>query len=368
MISLFSSLYNTVRLRCLLSLAVFPILLLSIFHSIPADAETPPSVIRFGAPSGFAKSTLVGGIIVGVANYKGWLAEEFRNDKVKLEFPTFKGGAPMVGQALANGQLDFAVQGDLMSVIGRSAGLKTRLILPSVKQANAYLAVPVNSDIKSVNDLRGKRVAYFKGNYIHLQVIRILAEHGMTEKDIRSIYLDPASSAPALASGDVDALFGASDMLGLRDKGLAKIVYSTRGSPWLTAQSGFLVRQEFAEKYPETTARVVKIIVKTAHWMSDPANRQQVFDLWTSDRALRENTEEDYGKGRPLDDKVSPLMDPFYVSRYKATVEDAERLGLLRGAPFDVNQWFDRTYLNAALKELKLENYWHPLNAQGKPQ
>ncbi|MDQ7969521.1 MAG: ABC transporter substrate-binding protein [Oxalicibacterium faecigallinarum] len=329
------------------------------------QAETPPPVIRFGSPAGFAKSGIVGGAIVGIANYKGWLDEEFKNDKVRLEYPTFKGGAPIVGQALANKQLDFAAQGDLMSVIGRSAGLQTRLILPSVKMANAYLAVPTQSSIKSIEDLRGKKVAYYKGNYIHLQVIRILAEHGMTEKDIRSIYLDPASTAPALISGDVDAVFGATDMLSLRDKGLARIVYSTRDKPALTAQSGLLVRDEFAQKYPETTARIVKVIVRTAAWMSEKENRAEVFDLWTSDRALRNNVEEDYGVNRPLGDKVSPLMDTFYVTRYQATLDQAAELGLLRGKKFEIEQWFDRRFLNAALKELKLENYWQPLDAKG---
>jgi len=252
-----------------------------------------------------------------------------------------------------------------MSVIGRSAGLQTRLVLPSAKLANAYLAVPTKSSIKSIEDLRGKKVAYFKGNYIHLQVIRILAEHGMTEKDIRSIYLDPASTAPALLSGDVDAVFGAPDLLSLRDKGLARIVYSTRDKPALTAQSGLLVREEFAQKYPETTARIVKVIVRTAAWMSKPENRAEVFDLWTSDRALRNNVEEDYGVDRPLGDKVSPLMDEFYVARYQATLDQAEELGLLRGKKFDIEKWFDRRYLNAALKELKLENFWQPLDANG---
>jgi len=351
--------FNATLRRVALSLA-------ALLACSAALAETPPSTIRFGSPAGYVRSNLVGGVIVGVANYKGWLEEEFRNDKVKLEFPTFKGGAPMVGQALANDQLDFAAQGDLMSVIGRSAGLKTRLVLPSVKQANAYLAVPVKSGINSIADLRGKRVAYFKGNYIHLQVIRILAAHGMTEKDLRAISLDPAAAGPALAGGDVDAVFGAADMLALRDKGLARIVYSTRGQPLLTAQSGLLVRQDFAERYPETTARIVKVIVRTAHWMSEPANRATVFGLWTADRMLRNNAEEDYGTQRPLADKVSPLMDPFYVSRYQATQQQAGSLGLLRGAPFDIEAWIDRRYLNAALKSLGLEQYWQPLDADGK--
>ncbi len=328
-------------------------------------AETLPPTIRFGSPQGFGRSTLKGGVIVGIANHKGWLQEEFGRDGVALEFATFKGGAPMVGQALANGQIDFAAQGDLMSVIGRSSGMKTRLILPSVKLGNAYVAVPAASSARSIQDLRGKRVAYFKGNYVHLQAIRILATEGMSERDIKSIYLDPASSSAALTTGDVDAVFGASDLLTLRDKGLARILYTTRDhSPTLTAQSGFLVREEFASRYPTVTQRIVRVVVRTARWMSDEANRQEIFDLWTSDRGLRSNAVEDYS-GRPFVDRVSPLIDPFYVSRYKATLEEADQLGLLRGRKFDIDAWIDRRYLDQALRDLQLQNYWTPLDERG---
>jgi sulfonate transport system substrate-binding protein len=335
------------------------------FASVAVHAETPPSVIRFGSPQITSNPALVGGMVVGIANAKGWLKDEFAKDHVRLEFDSFKGGAPAVGQGLANKQLDFAVQGDLMSVIGRSAGLPTTLLLPSVKLGNAYLAVPPGSSIKTIADLRGKRVAYFKGNFVHLQVLRILAAHGMTEKDIKSIFLDPSTSIAAIASSDVDAAFGGPELLPARDRGVVKIVYGTCGqSPDLTAQSGFIGRTEFINAYPETTQRIVNVLVRTARWASDPANVDAVFALWSTDGQRRGDLEEDYGD-RPLSDRMSPLLDPFYRQRYQATMDQAVELGLLRGPKFDLGQWIQPAFLESALRSEKLEGYWHPLDVTG---
>lgn len=331
-----------------------------------ARAETPPPVIRFGSPEISTNRALAGGVIVGIANEKGWLRDEFAKDNVRLEFDTFRNGAPAVGQALANRQLDFAVQGDLMSVIGHAAGLPTTLLLPSVKLGNAYLAVPPQSGVSKITDLRGKRVAYFKGNFVHLQVLRILAANGMSEKDIRSVFLDPPTSIAALASGDVDAVFGGPELLPARDRGALKIVYSTRGqSPTLTAQSGFIARTEFVKAYPQTTQRIVDVLVKTARWASDPANRYQVFALWSTDGQRRADLEEDYS-GRPLSDRMSPLLDPFFVERYRATLDQATELGFVHGQTFDVGQWIDRRFLQSSLTRLGLSDYWQPLDINGE--
>src|SRR5690606_8493997 len=97
----------------------------------------------------------------GIARAKGWFDEEFAKDGIKVEFPGFKGGGPMVGQALANGQIEFAGNGDMISILGRSSGIKSRLLMPGSRLENAYLLVRPDSPIKSVADLRGKKIAYF---------------------------------------------------------------------------------------------------------------------------------------------------------------------------------------------------------------
>ncbi|RBA24719.1 ABC transporter substrate-binding protein [Herminiimonas fonticola] len=131
----------------------------------PAFADNP-TTIRIGVaqpavgnPPGIAGSTLA------IAHAKDWREEEFKRDNIKVEWFFFKGAGPAVNEALTNDQLDFALQGDLPSIIGRAGGLKTKVILATSTRANIYLAVPPDSPIKTPKDIRGKRVAFFKGTW-----------------------------------------------------------------------------------------------------------------------------------------------------------------------------------------------------------
>jgi sulfonate transport system substrate-binding protein len=302
----------------------------------------------------------------GIARYKGWFEEEFDKEGVRIEYVGFKGGAPMVGQALANGQIDLAGQGDLLSIIGRSSGMQTRLVLPFTKLSNAYLVVRKDSGIRSVADLRGKKVAYFKGNQIHLQVLRILALNGMAEKDIRSISLDPATAGSTLAGGDIDAIFSSAEVLTLRQKGIADVVYSTKGQPQLSSYNGLVATDSFVQKYPETLTRLIKVYVKADQWTGDPANRKEVVRIWAMGPLPNLYAEEDYDD-RPWSERFSPLFDPLLVQHYKRTQDQIAEQGLLRGPRVDIDQWIDARFLNVALKELGLEKYWAPLGLDGKP-
>lgn len=341
------------------------LLLLALWLAPGVQANDTPEVIRIGAPALSGDTQGVWGA-TGVARGKGWFEEEFAKDGIRVEFPGFKGGGPMVGQALANGQIDFAGNGDMISLIGRSSGIKSRLILPSGKMENAYLLVRPGSDIKGLQDLRGKKVAYFKGNYIQLQVIRILATEGMSEKDIRNVSLRGAPATTALLNGNIDAIFGGPESLEGVVRGLTQVVYSTQGkTARLSAQSGLLVREDFAERYPQLTQRIVNVLVRAANWASDEANREEVLTLWaTGDRSL-ETLRQNYSD-RPLADRLSPLFDPFFVGQYQDTQALVGELGLLRGQAVDIEQWIDSRYLDTALREQGLQQRWQPLDADGK--
>jgi sulfonate transport system substrate-binding protein len=331
-----------------------------------AQAETPPPVINFGVASPKVGNppqyTLAA---VGIAYTKGWFDEEFKKDGTQVEFTFFKGAGPAVNEALTNKQLDFASQGDLPAIVGKAAGLKTRLIFANNIRNTIYLAVAPDSPIKSVDDLRGKRVSFFKGTNSQLPINRLLESHKLTERDLKVINLDTASGQAALLNHDIDALFGDIQLLKLRDKGVLRIIYTSAGdSPLFTRQGHVLVRDEFAAQYPETTRRIVKVLTRAAHWASESANRDAVFDLWAIPGVYEKKLlVEDYGDDLKL--RSSPLFDPFLTSRYKDAVVQSIKFKLTRKT-FDVDPWIDRSFLTAALKDLKLENYWTPLDAQGK--
>jgi sulfonate transport system substrate-binding protein len=266
---------------------------------------------------------------------------------------------------LTNHQLDFAFQGDLPAIVAKAAGLKTRLILATGVRSNIYLAVPPDSDIKSIKDLRGRRVAIFKGTNSQLPINRLLEAHGLSEKDIKAINLDTATSKAALATKDIDAAFGGLDLIQLRLNGTARIAYTSKGdSPIFTRQGHVLVTEEFSDKYPELTTRVTKAIVKTARWASDDSNRDEVFRIWARTGFPYEVWKEDH-EGEPLRVRFNPQFDPFLTARYRDAVEQAYKFKLTR-ARFDADKWIDRRFLNAALRELKLETFWPVFEANGK--
>jgi sulfonate transport system substrate-binding protein len=105
-----------------------------------------------------------------------------------MEF--FKGAGPVINEAFANGQVDLAYLGDLAAIIGKSNGLDTRLLSASARGVKQYLGVVPGSGIKTLQDLKGKRVAIFRGTASQLSFDAALASQGLSEKDLKVINLD----------------------------------------------------------------------------------------------------------------------------------------------------------------------------------
>lgn len=169
-----------------------------------------PSVIRIGVPGvGIGNRPIIGGSSVATVALRGLLEEEFKAEGIKIQWNFLRGAGPAVNELFANGLADFGWGlGDLPSIIGRAGGLKTRILAASGIRQNTYLAVPADSSLNSIKDLRGKKVAVFKGTNAQLAIAKILEGNGFAEKDIRSINMDNNTARLALTTKDIDAAFG----------------------------------------------------------------------------------------------------------------------------------------------------------------
>lgn len=334
--------------------------------ALPALAAPVAKLVRIGvAQPATGQPPSVAGSSMAIAHSKGWIDDEFRPDGIVVEWLFFKGAGPAVNEALSTGQLDFAFQGDLPAIVARAAGLKTRLVFATGVRSNIYIGVPPDSPLKTVADLRGKRVSLFRGTNMHLPALRLLEAHGLGEKDLRILNLDTAGYLAALSTRDIDAAIGAMDILRLRDKGQVRVLYSSKGdSPVFTRQSHVLVTDEFAAAQPQLVQRLINAAVRSARWSSEEANREEVLRLWARAGTPYEHWKEDYD-GEPLRVRLNPNFDPFLVARYKDAEAQAFRFKLSR-ARFDVDSWIDQRYLKAALREQKLDNYWPVFQANGK--
>ena len=331
-----------------------------------ARAQAATHTLRIGvAQPAVGQPPSIAGSSMAIAHAKGWIDEAFQPEGVKVEWLFFKGAGPAVNEALTTGQLDFAFQGDLPAIVARSAGLKTRLILATGVRSNLYIGVPPDSTITRLEDLKGKRVAVFKGTNLHLAAVRALAAKGLKETDLKLINLDTAGAQAALVTKDIDAAFGYVELFALREKGAAKVVWSAAQDSYrFTRQTVLLVTDDFAQRHPQVVQRVVNTVVKAARAYSDEQQRGELFTQWGKAELPERFWREDF-IGQPLRVRVSPLLDPFLVARYKDAAAEAHALKLTRSVP-EIDSWFDRRYLDVALKELKLEGYWPEYAADGE--
>jgi sulfonate transport system substrate-binding protein len=70
--------------------------------------------------------------------------------------------------------------------------------------------------------------------------------------------------------------------------------------------------------------------------------------------------------GTPFKLRQSPLLDEFFITRYREGVAAALDFKLIRSS-FDVGHWIDGRYVRTALHDLKLDGYWQEFDDKGKP-
>ncbi|HET6340485.1 MAG TPA: ABC transporter substrate-binding protein [Polyangiales bacterium] len=330
-----------------------------------ASAEDKPSVIRISYPSVGVGGRPAGHTTsIASAHLRGLFEEEFRPDGISISWSFLRGAGPAVNELFANNLVDFSHLGDLPAVIGRASGLSYQIVAGTSVRGNVYVAAPSDSTAQTVADLRGKRIALQKGTSTHLAGVKILERFGLTEKDVKIVNMDTVNAQLALTTRDIDAAIGTTDYLRLRDQGVAKILYATKGDPVTTSNGAFLASSKFLERYPTIATRVLKVVVKSAQWLAE-TNPTQVFQLWTKSGTTFASFREDW-KGDDVKYRTSPLIDPYLTSRYKTQITEAKRLSLTKNT-FSFEEWAEPRFLQAALKQLGLEGYWQPRGLDGKP-
>jgi sulfonate transport system substrate-binding protein len=230
-----------------------------------------------------------------------------------------------------------------------------------------YLATPPDSDIHTIKDLKGRKVSIFRGTNNHLAAVKVLAANGLTERDLQGINMDEPSANAALATRNIDAAFGNYGLLQLAEQGLAKIVYTTKGdNPAFERQATLIAADSFVVAHPDLTQRVVTAVVKAAYWSSQEENREALFAIWARTGRPASVYRDDFAD-QTLKYRNTPLLDEYLITQYRIQGQQAKEYGLLR-REVSVDGWFDDRFVNTALKQLKLEHYWTPYDANGKPQ
>ena len=169
-----------------------------------ATLAASPSIVR--AQAG-VKEVRIGyqknGVLV-IARQQAALEKHFGAKNVDVKWVEFSSGPPML-EAINVGSVDYGAVGDSPPVFAQAAGAAIVYAAGQPITNGQGILVPKDSPIRSVTDLKGKRVGFTKGSSAHNVVVQTLEKVGLTYNDITPVYLTPPDAGPAFANGSIDA-------------------------------------------------------------------------------------------------------------------------------------------------------------------
>ncbi len=193
----------------------------------------------------------------------GWLEEDFRKDGTQVKWVLSAGSNRALEYLNAN-SIDIGSSAGLAALLAKANGNPIRTPYIFSRPEWTALVVPKDSPIKSLADLKGKKVAATKGTDPYLFLLRSLQTVGLKKSDIEHVPLQHADGLAALRAGQVDAWAGLDPLMASAelDSG-ARLLY--RNVSFNTY--GFLnVREDFLAQRPAEVRRVIANYERARQW------------------------------------------------------------------------------------------------------
>jgi sulfonate transport system substrate-binding protein len=231
--------------------------------SAQARAEANVKEIRIG----YQKN----GVLV-IARQRATLEDHFRPRGIEVKWVEFSSGPPML-EAMNVGSIDYGAVGDSPPVFAQSAGAAIVYAAGQPITNGQGILVPGNSPIRSIADLKGKRVGFTKGSSAHNIIVQTLEKAGLTYADITSVYLTPPDAGPAFANGSIDAwsIWDPYFAIGETKQNGRVLV---NASEITRTNSFYIANRDFAKNQGPVLQQIIDVTSSTAKWAE--AHRDEV--------------------------------------------------------------------------------------------
>jgi sulfonate transport system substrate-binding protein len=277
-------------------------------------AEAAPKEIRIG--------TQKGGFFPAVRQ-RHTLEDAFQPLGIEIKWIDFQFGPPLL-EAINVGSVDFGYVGDTPPIFAQAAGARIRYVA-AVKQEGSTQAiiVPKDSPIRTLADLKGKRVAFAKGSSANNLLVAALEKAGIAWSDITPAPLGPADATAAFVKGSVDAWSIWDPYLALAElkQNARAIVFD---KDFHKPNSFYIAGSEFVERYPELVGRLNRTFAAEGVWAN--AHHEEIASAQSDAtgvdiEAIRRFVDRSTYQVVPIDDEV--------IRSQQAVADRFARVGLI---------------------------------------
>ena len=217
---------------------------------------------------------------------RGTLDKRLAAQGVRVTWNEFQAG-PVLLEGLNVGSIDFGTVGEAPPIFAQAAGANLVYVgnePPS--PASEAIVVPQGSSLRTLADLRGKKVALNKGSNVHYLLLKALQKAGIAYRDIKPIYLAPADARAAFERGAVDAWVIWDPFLAAAERQLGARVLAD-GKGLVANHQFYLAARPYAQKNPEVLRIVVEELAKVDDW--GRANPADVAAILAAQTGLERN-------------------------------------------------------------------------------
>jgi NitT/TauT family transport system substrate-binding protein len=279
---------------------------------------------------------------------------KYKDIDFKVSWSDYSSGGPITNQMMAN-KLNFGVMGDYPLIVNGAKfqatdSLRTKYIAGTgynLKGSGNAIVVPVDSDIYSIDQLKGKDVSVPVGSAAWGMLLKAMQDNNIASNEYGLKNQSPAVGAANIAAGKIDAhadFCPWSELMEFRATGRKIYDGSETGVPYL---HGVVVREDFVDEYPEVAVAFVKAIYEAGEWIrADPIAAVDMMEKWTG--VEKEVLYIYFSKGGHL--TLDPTIKPEWVDALKLNH------GVLvkeKAIPsLDFKEWITEDYLVTAYKEM----------------
>jgi NitT/TauT family transport system substrate-binding protein len=275
---------------------------------------------------------------------------KYADIEFEVSWSDYSSGGPITNQMMAN-KLNFGVMGDYPLIVNgakfqETDSLRTKYIAGTGYNLNGTgnaIVVPVDSDIYSIEQLKGKDVSVPVGSAAWGMLLKAMQDNNISPDQYGLKNQSPAVGAANIAAGKIDAhgdFCPWSELMEFRGTGRKIYDGSETKIPYI---HGVVVREDFLSEYPEVAVSFVKAIYEAGDWIrADPVLAVEMMEKWTG--VEKEVLYIYFSKGGHL--TLDPTIKNVFVD---ALSQNHGVLKREKAIPaLDLKEWITEDYLKTA--------------------
>ncbi len=256
---------------------------------------------------------------LGVLKARQSLEHCFAQQGISVLWSEFPAG-PQLLYALQNNEIDFGTTGEVPPIFAQASGnAVTYIAWEPPAPSSVGIMVPHDSDIRTISDLRGKRISVNKGSNVHWLLLQLLEEAGIGLDELKVVYTPPKYPLTASDYLSVDAWMMWDPLLSAAESN-PELRILVNGEGRVRNHQFYLARRDYVEQHDDILRQLVESLQQTGLFIDSHRHEASILlaqelglEVASVERALTRRSHKTRAMAFEVIKEQQTIADRFYA-------------------------------------------------------